>query len=78
MKQRLIRLRQVVAAIVAGTALTLSASVHAQADADFTTAKTAFERGDWRRLDAIAPALAGHVLERYVQYWQNATCSIGS
>ena len=28
--------------------------------------RTAFDRGDWRQLDALAPALAGHVLARYV------------
>ena len=46
---------------------------HAQAaasDADFVAAKAAYERGDWRQLDALAPALAGHALERYVRYWQ--------
>ena len=45
-------------------------AARAQSDADFVAAKTAFDRGDWRRLDALAPALAGHVLERYVGYWQ--------
>jgi soluble lytic murein transglycosylase len=52
----------------------LLAVVHAHAaaptDADFVAAKAAFERGDWRQLDALAPALAGHPLERYVRYWQ--------
>jgi peptidoglycan lytic transglycosylase len=42
----------------------------AQSDADFVAAKAAYERGDWRRLDALVPALSGHLLERYVQYWQ--------
>jgi peptidoglycan lytic transglycosylase len=42
----------------------------AQSDADFLAAKAAFERGDWRALDALAPAVAGHPLERYVRYWQ--------
>ena len=42
----------------------------AQSDADFVAAKTAFERGDWRRLDELVPALRGHLLERYVRYWQ--------
>jgi soluble lytic murein transglycosylase len=45
-------------------------SANAQSDGDFLVAKTAYERGDWRSLDAIAPKLAGHLLERYVQYWQ--------
>ena len=50
----------------------LAGYAHAAApsDADFIAAKIAFERGDWRRLDALAPAVAGHPLERYVQYWQ--------
>jgi soluble lytic murein transglycosylase len=42
----------------------------AQTDADFVAAKVAFERGDLRKLDALAPAVAGHPLERYVKYWQ--------
>jgi len=42
----------------------------AQSDADFVAAKAAFDRGDWRRLDALAPSLTGHVLARYVEYWQ--------
>jgi soluble lytic murein transglycosylase len=46
------------------------ASAAPQNDADFLAAKAAFERGDFRRLDALAPAAAGHPLERYVQYWQ--------
>jgi soluble lytic murein transglycosylase len=55
--------------LVAAT-LALACAAHAQTDADFVAAKTAFERGDLRRLDAIAPALSGHLLERYVRYWQ--------
>jgi soluble lytic murein transglycosylase len=70
MKRMLIHIRQAAAAIILGGGLIASPIVHGQSDADFTIAKTAFERGDWRRLDAIAPALAGHVLERYVRYWQ--------
>jgi soluble lytic murein transglycosylase len=59
-------LRLVVAALI------LAAAPHAsaQSDADFLAAKAAFERGDWRQLDALAPAVAGHPLERYVRYWQ--------
>jgi len=48
----------------------LSAQVVAQSDADVLRAKDAFDRGDPRRLDALAPALAGHILEPYVTYWQ--------
>ena len=52
-------------------ALALAASqAGAQTDADFVAAKAAFERGDWGKLDALAPAVAGHPLERYVRYWQ--------
>jgi soluble lytic murein transglycosylase len=42
----------------------------AQGDADFLAARTAFDRGDRQRLDALAPKLAGHVLLPYVAYWQ--------
>jgi len=42
----------------------------AASDADFAAAKAAYERGNWRQLDALAPALGGHPLERYVRYWQ--------
>ena len=55
---------------VALAMLSLAGAAHAQSDADFLAAKAAWERGDWRRLDALAPALAGHPLERYVQFWQ--------
>ena len=55
---------------VAVAMLSLAGAAHAQSDADFLAAKAAWERGDWRRLDALAPALAGHPLERYVQFWQ--------
>ena len=42
----------------------------AQSDADFLAAKTAFEKGDRGKLDALAPRLRGHVLESYVDYWR--------
>ncbi|HSC23350.1 MAG TPA: transglycosylase SLT domain-containing protein [Casimicrobiaceae bacterium] len=58
--------RRCVLAIAAVAAMHASA----QSDADFLAAKAAFERADWRRLDAVAPAVAGHPLERYVRYWQ--------
>src|SRR5690242_2090512 len=53
-------------------AIVVFAATHAsaQSDADFLAAKAAFERGDWRKLDALAPSVAGHPLERYVRYWQ--------
>lgn len=39
-------------------------------DADFLAAKAAFDRGDARGLDLLAPKLAGYVLEPYVSYWR--------
>jgi len=42
----------------------------AQSDRDFLDARTAFEKGDRIRLDALAPKLADHVLAPYVEYWQ--------
>ncbi len=53
----------VLGALVAATAV-------AQGDMDFLAARTAFERGDRSRLDALAPKLADHVLAPYVEYWQ--------
>ena len=67
-------LRNVVTVVFAIAAAQAGAQSDAQSggqsDADFVAAKAAFERGDWRRLDALAPALTGHPLERYVRYWQ--------
>ena len=42
----------------------------AQSDSDFLAAKDAYEHGDRRRLDLVAPKLANHVLAPYVEYWQ--------
>ena len=39
-------------------------------DKDFVAARTAFERADRPRLDAIAPTLTGHILAPYVEFWQ--------
>ena len=39
-------------------------------DEDFLAAKAAFERGQRTKFEALAPKLAGHVLEAYVEYWQ--------
>ena len=41
-----------------------------QSDADFLAARAAYDRGDWARLDALAPPLAAHPLARYVEFWQ--------
>ena len=57
-------------AVVACASLFAGGTAHAQSDADFVAAKASFERGDLRQLDALAPALSGHVLARYVEYWQ--------
>jgi len=56
--------------ILAAASLCVVPLAQAQSDADFVAAKAAYERGDWRRLDALVPALSGHLLERYVRYWQ--------
>ncbi len=42
----------------------------AKSDADFLTAKVAYERGDRKRLAAVAPKLESHPLAPYVAYWQ--------
>ncbi len=42
----------------------------AQSDADFLAAKAAYDKADRAALDALAPRLAGHVLEPYARYWQ--------
>ncbi len=39
-------------------------------DADFIAARTAFERGERMRLDALAGGFSGQTLEPYVAYWQ--------
>jgi peptidoglycan lytic transglycosylase len=39
-------------------------------DEEFLAAKAAFERGQRARFEALAPKLAGHVLEAYVEFWQ--------
>lgn len=56
--------------LFATLALLAPAHAVAQSDVDFIAAKGAYERGDFRTLDALAPSLAGHPLERYVRYWQ--------
>ena len=55
---------------IAFAAVVVPALAHAQSDADFLAAKAAFERNDARRLAALAPSFAGHLLEPYVAYWQ--------
>ena len=57
-------------ALLAAASIVVALPSRAQSDADFLAAKSAFERGDLRRLDALVPAVSGHLLERYVQYWQ--------
>ena len=42
----------------------------AQSDADFLSAKAAFEKGDRVKFAQIAPRLSGHVLQPYVEYWR--------
>jgi len=54
-------------AVVLGGAATPAS---AQSDADFLAARSAYERNDRIRLDALAPKLAGHILAPYVEAWQ--------
>src|SRR6185437_14186881 len=56
--------------LVLALALVAAVPAVAQTDADVLRAKDAFDRGDQRRLDALAPQLAGHILAPYVTYWQ--------
>ena len=71
MRYAILRCADALAAmLVAGVLLAAPIPANAQSDSDFVAAKSAFDRGDWRRLDALAPALSAHVLARYVEYWQ--------
>src|SRR3954464_543017 len=63
-------MKALASAVLAIASLWIVPLARAQSDADFVAAKAAYERGDWRRLDALVPGLSGHVLERYVRYWQ--------
>jgi soluble lytic murein transglycosylase len=63
-------LRSILRTLLVALALLAAASAHAQTDADVLRAKDAFDRGDQRRLDALAPQLATHILAPYVTYWQ--------
>src|SRR5262249_7624078 len=38
-------------------------------DTDVLAAKEAFQKGQWKALEAIRPRLAGHPLEAYPSYW---------
>ena len=65
--------RRVLAYALCALAVLACASVaRADADADFLAAREAFQRGQHDRVEALAPALAGHPLEGYVRYWQLA------
>ena len=63
------RVAKAATATVAFAAAVGALPARAQSDADFLAAKSAYERADLRRLEAIAPSLAGHVLEPYVTSW---------
>jgi soluble lytic murein transglycosylase len=58
------------ASLALGIAALSPVTACAQSDADFLAAKSAYERNDARRLDALLPALSGHVLEAYAQAWR--------
>jgi len=45
-------------------------AAHAGSDEDFLAAREAFQKREFERLDALAPALADHSLGPYVRYWQ--------
>ena len=57
-------------ALVAAAFAAVAMAAPEPSDADFLAAKAAFERGDRGKLDILAPKLAGHILEPYVEYWQ--------
>jgi soluble lytic murein transglycosylase len=61
---------KLVSFLFATLGIIVAAHAGAEADADFMAAKAAYERSDFRALDALAPSLVGHPLERYVRYWQ--------
>jgi peptidoglycan lytic transglycosylase len=65
-----LRLRGAAATAALAMLLLAAPPVRAQTDTDFLAAKAAFERGDRNKLDALAPALSGHILAPYVAYWQ--------
>lgn len=64
------RLARATRSLAACLLLVASTAAVAQSDADFLAARAAYDRGDWARLDALAPALAAHPLARYVEFWQ--------
>ncbi|MDE2208766.1 MAG: hypothetical protein KGJ99_03465, partial [Betaproteobacteria bacterium] len=64
------RLARATRSLAACLLLVASTAAVAQSDADFLAARAAYDRGDWARLDALAPALAAHPLARYVLFWQ--------
>ena len=57
-------------ALLLASTIAFASLANGATDADFLAAKAAYERGDARRLAAVAPATRGHVLEPYVEYWQ--------
>jgi soluble lytic murein transglycosylase len=64
------KLRSFLRTLLVVVTLLAAARALAQTDADVLRAKDAFDRGDQRRLDALAPPLSGHILAPYVTYWQ--------
>ena len=67
-----LQIRRAVAVALCAVAASLAHPARAvdTVDRDFAAARTAFEQGDRPRLDALAPALAGHILKPYVDYWR--------
>lgn len=70
MKRQLRRAGAIVALCAGAAWLAQPAGATAAGDRDFAAARSAFEQGDRARLDALAPALAVHVLKPYVDYWR--------
>ncbi len=62
--------RRMHAMSIALAACCAAAACSAQSDADFLSAKAAFDKGERDKLAALAPRLSGHVLAPYVAYWQ--------
>ncbi len=65
-----IRMAVAVALFALAASFAQAAGAADAGDRDFVAARAAFEQGDRARLDALAPALAGHVLKPYVDYWR--------
>ena len=57
-------------AVALATACLVHGARAQPSDLDFVAARDAFRAGDAARLERLAPALKGHLLEPYVEYWR--------